>query len=240
MACAVALKNLEIMEREGLVDRVSEDTGPYFAEALHERIAGHPLVGEVRSVGLMGAIEIVKDKATRERFQPAGSAAVIVRDHAIANGMMLRATGDTMILSPPLIWTRETIDHRLFTHRQGARSGPGGSEAISLAQNQSEPAMSGKPIVPLIEYEHASDEARAVYDDIMATRKSEWVNNFWKVLAHDPVLLKAHMGEHKAGDGAGRARSADQGNDLHRVSATNGCDYCTYSHTASARAKGLT
>ena len=57
-----------------------------------------------------GAIEIVKDKATRERFLPAGSAAVVVRDHAIANGLMLRATGDTMILSPPLIWTRDTID----------------------------------------------------------------------------------------------------------------------------------
>ena len=77
---------------------------------LNERISGHGLVGEVRSVGLMGAIEIVKDKETRERFQPAGSAAVVVRDHAIANGMMMRATGDTMILSPPLIWTRATID----------------------------------------------------------------------------------------------------------------------------------
>ena len=59
---------------------------------------------------MLGAIEIVKDKATRERFSPVGSAAVLVRDHAIANGMMLRATGDTMILSPPLIWTRQTID----------------------------------------------------------------------------------------------------------------------------------
>jgi len=59
---------------------------------------------------MMGAIEIVKDKATRERFSPVGSAAVLVRDHAIAGGMMLRATGDTMILSPPLIWTRATID----------------------------------------------------------------------------------------------------------------------------------
>ena len=58
----------------------------------------------------MGAIEIVKDKTTRERFLPSGSAAVVVRDHAIANGLMMRATGDTMILSPPLIWTRETID----------------------------------------------------------------------------------------------------------------------------------
>jgi putrescine---pyruvate transaminase len=110
VACAVALKNLEIIEREGLVERVRTDTGPYFAQMLKERIAGHGLVGEVRSVGLMGAIEIVRDKETRERFQPGGSAAVIVRDHAIANGMMLRATGDTMILSPPLIWTRETID----------------------------------------------------------------------------------------------------------------------------------
>lgn len=110
VACAVALKNLEIIEREGLIERVRDDTGPYFAEALGERISAHPLVGETRAVGLMGAIEIVRDKQTRERFQPVGSAAIRVRDHAIANGLMLRATGDTMILSPPLIWTRETID----------------------------------------------------------------------------------------------------------------------------------
>ena len=110
VACAVALKNLEIIEQEGLVGRVKNDTGPYFAQMLKERIAGHGLVGEVRSVGLMGAIEIVKDKATKERFAPVGSAAVTVRDHAIANGMMMRATGDSMILSPPLIWTRATID----------------------------------------------------------------------------------------------------------------------------------
>ena len=110
VACAVALRNLEIIEQEGLVERVREDTGPYFAQALRERIAPHPLVGETRSVGMMAAIEIVRDKATKERFQPEGSAAVVIRDHAIANGMMLRATGDSMILSPPLIWTRETID----------------------------------------------------------------------------------------------------------------------------------
>ncbi len=110
VACAVALANLDIIEREGLVERVKTDTGPYFAQALRERIADHRLVGEVRSFGLMGAIEIVKDKATRERFEGDGRAAVVVRDHAIANGLMLRATGDTMILSPPLIWTRDTID----------------------------------------------------------------------------------------------------------------------------------
>ena len=110
VACAVGLQNIEIIEREGLVDRVRTDTGPYFEQQLKERISGHPLVGETRALGMMGAIEIVKDKATRERFLPAGSAAAVVRDHAIANGLMMRATGDTMILSPPLIWTRETID----------------------------------------------------------------------------------------------------------------------------------
>ncbi|TWH36764.1 MULTISPECIES: aspartate aminotransferase family protein [unclassified Aminobacter] len=110
VACAVALANLEIIEKEGLIERVRNETGPYFNQALKERIAGHGIVGEVRSFGLMGAIEIVKDKETRERFPDEGSAAVVVRDHAIANGMMLRATGDTMIMSPPLIWTRQTID----------------------------------------------------------------------------------------------------------------------------------
>jgi putrescine aminotransferase len=110
VACAVGLANLEIIEREGLVERVRDDTGPYFAQMLRERVAGHPLVGEVRSVGLMGAIEIAKDRGTRERFKPDGAAAVVVRDHAIARGLMMRATGDTMILSPPIMWTRDTVD----------------------------------------------------------------------------------------------------------------------------------
>ena len=110
VACAVALANLEIIEREGLIERVRDDTGPYFRQVLTERLAGHGIVGQVRTFGLMGAIEIVKDRQTRERFPGDGAAAVVVRDHAIAGGMMMRATGDTMILSPPLIWTRATID----------------------------------------------------------------------------------------------------------------------------------
>lgn len=110
VACAVALKNIEIIEQEGLVERVRDETGPYFAKALAEKVAPHALVGEVRGFGLMGAIEIVKDKGTRERFSGGGAAGVAVRDAAIAEGLMLRAVGDTMILSPPLIWTRETID----------------------------------------------------------------------------------------------------------------------------------
>lgn len=110
VACAVALKNLEIIEREGLIERVRDDTGPYLAQSLQERVGDHPLVGEVRSFGLLAAIEIVKDKSTKERFDSDGSAGVVVRDHAVSGGLMMRATGNTMIMSPPLIWTRETVD----------------------------------------------------------------------------------------------------------------------------------
>ncbi|RUM25815.1 aspartate aminotransferase family protein [Rhizobium vallis] len=110
VCCAVALANLDIIDREALINRVRDDTGPYLSEQLYQKLSGHPLVGETRSVGLMGAVEIVRDKASRLRFEPSGHAATKVRDHAIANGLMVRATGDTIIMSPPLIWTRETID----------------------------------------------------------------------------------------------------------------------------------
>jgi putrescine---pyruvate transaminase len=72
-------------------------------------------VGEVRSFGLLGAIELVKDKQTKERINGAGMA---VRDHAIANGLMMRAVGHTMIMSPPLIWTRDTIDMAMTRARK--------------------------------------------------------------------------------------------------------------------------
>lgn len=110
VCCAVAMANLDIIEREGLIERVREDTGPYLQQRLKEIVGDHPLVGEIRGFGLLAAIEIVKDKVTKERFEPAGHAASLVRDHSIANGMMMRAVGETMILSPPLTWTRDTID----------------------------------------------------------------------------------------------------------------------------------
>ena len=110
VCCAVAMANLDIIEREGLIERVKNETGPYLVEHLLEVIGNHPLVGEVRGYGLLAAVEIVKDKETRERFEPDGHAAGVVRDHSIANGMMMRAVGETMILSPPLTWTRETIE----------------------------------------------------------------------------------------------------------------------------------
>lgn len=110
VACAVALRNLEIIEREGLIDRVRDITGPYLKKALTEAISDHDLVGEVRSFGLVAAIEIVANKMSRSRFAEDLKATEVIRDHAIANGFMMRAVGDTLILSPPLIWTPQIID----------------------------------------------------------------------------------------------------------------------------------
>lgn len=100
--------------------------------------------------------------------------------------------------------------------------------------------MSNPSIEPLVEYADASAEVRAVYDDIMATRKSDWVNNFWKVLAHDPANLKRTWEALKLVMGPGALDPLTKELIYIAVSATNGCEYCTYSHTASARAKGMT
>lgn len=95
------------------------------------------------------------------------------------------------------------------------------------------------PILPLIEYADASPEVRAVYDDIMATRKTDWINNFWKVLAHDPATLKRTWEDIRQVMGPGALDPLTKELIYIAVSATNGCEYCTYSHTAAARAKGM-
>jgi putrescine aminotransferase len=110
VAAAVALKNIEIIEREGLVERVKNDAGPYFAEAL-KRLESDPLVGEVRSLGLIGAVEIVSKKGTNERFTgKEGKAGPIVRDACIKNGLMVRGIRDSVVMCPPLIITHAEID----------------------------------------------------------------------------------------------------------------------------------
>ncbi len=110
VSAAVALRNIEIIEREGLIERTRNETGPYLARALAS-LVDHPLVGEVRSVGLIGAIEITSDKATGARFGGAeGTAGPMVRDFCIASGLMVRSIRDTIAMSPPLIITLEQID----------------------------------------------------------------------------------------------------------------------------------
>jgi putrescine aminotransferase len=104
VVCAVALKNLEIMERERLVPRVTEYGAPMLAKML-AKFKDHPLVGEVRSVGLLGAIELVADKRSRKRFDNPGRVGLICRDHFFREGFIMRAVFDTMVTAPPLIWT---------------------------------------------------------------------------------------------------------------------------------------
>jgi AhpD family alkylhydroperoxidase len=92
----------------------------------------------------------------------------------------------------------------------------------------------------LIEYEDASPEVRAVYDDIMETRKVDWVNNFWKALAVDPVALRRTWESSKEVMAPGALDALTKELLYVAVSVTNGCEYCIASHTAGARKKGMT
>jgi len=93
---------------------------------------------------------------------------------------------------------------------------------------------------PLIEYEDASPEVRAVYDDIMTTRKTDWVNNFWKALANDPPTLKRTWESIKQIMAPGALDPLTKELIYVAVSTTNQCPYCIASHTASARKAGMT
>jgi putrescine---pyruvate transaminase len=109
VAAAVALKNLEIMENEHLPEKVRKETGPYFAERL-AGLAKNPIVGEVRTCGLLAGIELVADKKTGKRFEPAGRAGMIARERSFEHGLIMRASFETMVLSPPLTITKAQID----------------------------------------------------------------------------------------------------------------------------------
>lgn len=91
----------------------------------------------------------------------------------------------------------------------------------------------------LIEYEDASPEVRAVYDDIMATRKTDWINNFWKSIAHDPVLLKRTWRDVKEIMAPGALDPLTKEMIYVAVSVSNQCDYCIASHSAAARKAGM-
>jgi len=92
----------------------------------------------------------------------------------------------------------------------------------------------------LVEYADASEEVRAVYDDIMATRGTNWINNFWKALAHDPATLRRTWESIKQIMAPGALDSLTKELIYVAVSATNQCPYCIASHTAGARKQGMT
>jgi len=108
-SCAVAIENIHILQREGLTDRVKNDIGPYLQERWR-KLGEHPLVGETRMVGLMGALELVANKATLERFDEDKRVGAICRDFLVNNGLVMRAVGDTIVVAPPLILTHEQAD----------------------------------------------------------------------------------------------------------------------------------
>lgn len=94
-------------------------------------------------------------------------------------------------------------------------------------------------LVKMIEYADASPEVKAVYDEIMRARGSDWINNFWKVLAHDPANLRRMWDNVRQVMAPGALDPLVKEMIYVAVSATNNCEYCTYSHTASARNKGM-
>ena len=109
VSCALALKNIEILQNEGLVASATTK-GELLRAKLNEALGDSPLVGEIRGVGLIGAIELTADKRTRKSFTKKGRVGTICRDFCIENGLIMRAVGDTMVFSPPLTISEGEID----------------------------------------------------------------------------------------------------------------------------------
>jgi len=108
-ACAAGLATLDILKNSNVIENTKSTIGPHLQTRL-AALADPPVVGEVRGRGMFAAVELVKDKTTRERLAPDSAAAVVCREAAIAGGLMVRATGDAMIMAPPLICSIEEID----------------------------------------------------------------------------------------------------------------------------------
>ena len=115
VAAAVALENIRLLRDEGIVERVRSSTAPYLQKRWAE-LADHPLVGETRGVGMLAALELVRDKRTRTRYED--GAGMLCREHCFRNGLVMRAVGDTMIIAPPLVITQESIDELVTLARR--------------------------------------------------------------------------------------------------------------------------
>ena len=112
VACAVALANIDLMEKENLPGRVKDDIGPYLALRFAE-LGAHPLVGLTETCGFMAGLVLVKNKATNEAFKPELSVGMLCRSHCFRLGLIMRAVGDRMIIAPPLVMTHAQIDEMM-------------------------------------------------------------------------------------------------------------------------------
>ncbi|GGP20307.1 aspartate aminotransferase family protein [Silvimonas iriomotensis] len=110
VAAAVALANIAILRDGGVVDQVKNETGPYFQKSLREALSNSPIIGEIHGTGLVAGMQLCEDKNPRKRFANGGDVGLICRDHCFGNNLIMRATGDRMLLSPPLVISRTEID----------------------------------------------------------------------------------------------------------------------------------
>lgn len=108
-SCAAGLATLQILRESSIIERAARDIAPHFQARLRE-LCDHPIVGEVRGLGMFAAVELVRDKGSRERLAPESAGAVLCRDKANANGLMVRQTGNAMIMAPPLVSSVAEID----------------------------------------------------------------------------------------------------------------------------------
>ena len=108
-ACAVAMENIRILKDEKIIERTKNDLSPYLQEKWLA-LGDHPLVGEARGIGMVGALELVKDKDTKTSYQSDQNVGMICRDFCFNNGLIMRAVGDAMIICPPLVISHSEID----------------------------------------------------------------------------------------------------------------------------------
>jgi putrescine aminotransferase len=108
-SCAAGLATLDIYQTTGIIEKTATDLAPHFAMRVKE-LESHALVGQVRVLGMFAAAELVRDKSSRERLAPDSAGAVYCRDRAIEDGLMVRQTGDAMIMAPPFVTTPAEID----------------------------------------------------------------------------------------------------------------------------------
>ncbi|CAN7401741.1 aspartate aminotransferase family protein [Trinickia sp. LjRoot230] len=110
VAAAVAVANLALLRDEKIVERVKHDTGPYFQACLRETFGNHPIIGEVDGAGLVAALQLAEEPASRKRFANGADVGALCRDFCFNANLIMRASGDRMLLSPPLVITRQEID----------------------------------------------------------------------------------------------------------------------------------
>jgi len=132
VACAVALENLRILDEEGIVSHAAQELAPYLKEKF-ESLGDHPMVGEVKVVGMMGSLALTPDKTTRAKFAAdVGTVGFMVRERCFTNNLIMRHVGDRMVISPPLVITKAEIDTLIVRARKALDEGYENVKAAGL------------------------------------------------------------------------------------------------------------